>query len=264
MPRARAASLLLLLLAHPGAAVEVRSAPGALHGFPSMSDARGTVIADGELSQERRGDRLVVRARWVFRDGRRAEETDTFRTGTELVQERFAWVETLRGEEQRRFEVDFGGGDARSSVLRGGRVEREEEKLDLPPGRSFAGYGAALAASQLPLEPGDEAELSFVAFTPRPRVVTLAVRHEAEEDVRAAGRRIACDRFTLHPKLPLPVRPFVRAPDAHLWFTRNAPRALVRAEQELVAKDDPRVVIDVIPRGAVQARSTRRRAPDPR
>ncbi|WP_242370588.1 MULTISPECIES: hypothetical protein [Anaeromyxobacter] len=256
-----AAALLLLALASPATAVEVRSPPGALHGFPSMSDARGAVVADGELSQERRGDRLVVHARWVFRDGRRAEETDTFRVGAELEQERFAWIETLRGEEQRRFEVDFATGEARSVVRRGDRMERERAKLDLPAGRSFAGYGTALAASQLPLEPGGASELTFVAFTPKPRVVTLVVRDDGPEDIPAAERRIACDRFTLHPKLPLPLRPFVHAPDAHLWFTRRAPRALVRAEQELVAKDDPRVVIDVIPRGSVQARSPGRRSP---
>ncbi|HSD19279.1 MAG TPA: hypothetical protein VLC54_04540 [Anaeromyxobacter sp.] len=256
------AAALLLVLADPAAAIEIRSPPGALHGFPSMSDETGTVIADGELSQERRGDRLFVHASWVFRGGRKAEETATFRLGTELAQERFAWVETENGEEQRRFEVDFDVGDARSSVRRGDRVARAQERLDLPSGRSFAGYGVALAASQLALGPGDEAELTFVAFTPGPRAITLSIRNEGEQGISTAGRSIACDRFTLHPKLPLLVRPFVHPRDALLWFTHGAPRALVRAEQELAAKDDPRVVIDVIPRGAVQARSPRRAARD--
>jgi hypothetical protein len=256
------AAALLLVVAGSATAVEVHSPPGALHGFPSMTDESGTVIADGELSQERRGDRLFVHASWVFRGGRRAEETATFRLGTELAQERFAWVETERGEEQRRFEVDFVTGDARSSVRRGDRMDRAQERLDLPAGSSFAGYGVALAASQLLLGPGDEAELTFVAFTPGPRAVTLAIRNDGEEGIPAAGRSIACDRFTLHPKLPLLVRPFVHARDAHLWFTHSPPRALVRAEQELAAKDDPRVVIDVIPRGAVQARAPSRAARD--
>ena len=135
-------------------------------------------------------------------------------------------------------------------------------RQDRPSGRSFAGYGVALAASQLALGPGDEAELAFVAFTPGPRAITLAIRNEGEQGISTAGRSIACDRFTLHPELPLLVRPFVHPRDALLWFTHGAPRALVRAEQELAAKDDPRVVIDVIPRGAVQARSPRRAARD--
>ena len=43
---------------------------------------------------------------------------------------------------------------------------------------------------------------------------------------------------------------FVNARDAHLWFTHAPPPVLVRAEQNLIAKDDPVVVIDLTPRGA--------------
>jgi hypothetical protein len=71
--------------------------------------------------------------------------------------------------------------------------------------------------------------------------------------VRAAGRSIPCERFRLHPKIPFPVSLFAKARDARLWMTRAPPRALVRAEQNLVTKDDPVVVIDVIPRGARRA-----------
>jgi hypothetical protein len=252
--RLRALPLLLVLATPPASAIEVRSTPGALHGFPSMSDEAGVVIADGELAQERRGRRLVVHARWIFGDGRVAEESATFSLASELAQETFAWVESSKGEEQRRFEVDFSSGRAVSLVRRDGELQREEEQLDLPRGRSFTGYGTALAVSQLPLEPGESAELTFVAFTPKPRTVTLTVRNDGEAHVSAAGRRLLAERFTLHPEIPFPISLFAKAPDAHLWFTRRAPRALLRAEQNLIAKDDPRVVIDVIPRGAAERR----------
>jgi len=248
-----AALALSILLASSGP-VAVRWMPGTLHGFPSLSDEAGRVIADGELTQELHGEVLLVHIEWRFADGRRADERDEFRVAAELGQKRFSWVETRGGEELRRFEVDFSTGRA-LAVRRheDGKLARDEERLDLPAGRAFAGYGTALAIEQLGVAKGAEAELTFVAFTPKPRTVTLGVRRDGEERVAAGGRAILCDRFTLHPKIPFPVSLFAGAKDAHLWFTHSTPPALVRAEQNLAAKDDPVVVVDVIPRGAARA-----------
>jgi hypothetical protein len=260
--------LALVLTAAQAEQVPVRYPLGTLHGFPSMSDAAGKVIANGELTQEVAGDRVVVHIRWEFADGRRAEERDEFRAGRALGQERFSWVETRGGIEQRRFEVDFSTGKATSSVRdEKGHVDRDEKRLDLPRGRSFTGYGAALAVSQLALGPGEKAELTFVAFTAKPRTVTLEARREGEEPIGVAGRSIACDRYTLHPKIPFPLDLVAGAQDAHLWLSHAAPPSLVRAEQNLVTKDDPQVVIDVTPRGAAhpageaRARRGQRSAP---
>jgi hypothetical protein len=232
--------------------IPVRFTIGALHGFPSMSDPKGTVIADGELKQEVAGDQLVVRTHWAFADGLQSEERDEFRIGQTLAQERFLLVETKGGVEQRRFEVDFSTGKATSSIRDAkGHVDRQEAKVDLPHGRSFAGFGAALATMQLGLHQGEKAEFTFVAFSPKPRAITLQVRHEGEQAVDVAGRAIACDRYALHPEIPFPIKLFAGAKDAHLWLTHEAPPGLVRAEQSLVTKDDPVIVIDVTARGAI-------------
>ncbi len=239
---------LLLAAAQPPA---VRWPPGTLHGFPSLSDAAGSVIADGELTQDLHGDALAVVVRWRFADGRRVEERDEFGVGAGLAQRRFSWVETKGGVAQRRFEVDFTSGRASAATRQGnGELQRDEERLDMSGAPSFAGYGTALAVGQLGLSEGAEAEIGFVAFTPKPRTVTLGVRRDREERVVAADRSIRCDRFTLHPKIPFPVSLFAGAKDAHLWFTHGPPPALVRAEQNLIVKDDPTVIVDVIPRGS--------------
>jgi hypothetical protein len=250
-------ALVLLLLgagsvsAEEAQPVKPRQVLGTLHGFPSMSDTSGQVIADGELTQERAGDRVRVRIRWAFADGRDVEERDEFQVDEILAQRRFSFVESRKETELRRFEVDFLAGTA-VAVTRNekGEVEREESKLELPAGRAFAGYGTALAVSDLSLGPGAAAEISFVAFTPKPRVVTLKVTRDREEPLSVAGRSIPTDRYTLHAEIPFPASLFVSAKDAHLWFTHTPPPALVRAEQNLAAKDDPVVVIDVTPRGA--------------
>ena len=249
-------AVLLVLGAGPSMADEQQPVKphhvfGTLHGFPSMSDTSGQVIADGELTQERAGDRLRVRIRWDFADGREVEERDEFQVDKILAQSRFSWVETRKETELRRFEIDFSAGTA-SAVTRNekGEVEREESKMKLPAGRSFAGYGTALAVSELSLGSGEEGRITFVAFTPKPRDVTLKVTRDQTERLSVAGRSIPTDRYTLHAEIPFPANIFVSAKDGHLWLTHAPPAALVRAEQNLIAKDDPVVVIDVTPRGA--------------
>lgn len=255
-------ALVAALLPAAAGAIPLTVPQGVLHGFPSMSDEAGQVIADGELTQEPKDGHLAVHIRWRFRDGRTVEEEDTFGTGAELVQERFSWVETRGGEELRRFEVDFTTGKARAVTVEGGAVHQEDARVDVPRGRSFAGYGTALAVSMLPLgADAGKAEITFVAFTPKPRTVTLGVRRDREEPIPVAGRSVPCDRVTLHPEIPFPVSLFVHAPDAHLWFTHRPPRTLVRAEQSLAAKDDPQVVIDVTPRGPARHPAPARRPP---
>jgi len=248
--------------ASPDVGVAVRSSIGDLHGFPSMSDEAGRVVATGELRQERHGDRLEVHLRWAFHDGRIVEEQDAFEVGRSLRQTRFLWVERRSGVEERRFEVDFEAGRAQAVIRKDGKERRDEARIDRGDRRAFAGYGVALVAAQLPLgAPGEAAELTLVAFTPGPRAVALEVRRDPEERLEEAGRAVASDRYTLHPKIPFPVSVFAHARDGHLWFTHAPPRALVRAEQELVAKDDPRVVIDVVPR--VDPQGVRREARRP-
>lgn len=260
-------ALSLLAAAPPAFAVELRYPQADLHGFPSMSDDRGRVIADGELTQRRKGDRLLVHAVWRFKDGRVAEEDDVLRTRPELIQESFRWVERRGKEEVRRAEVDFRTGKATLTRAEDGKPKTWEEKLDLPAGKAFTGYSTALAASQLRDELAkSEARLSltFVAFTPKPRTVELEIGREPGSRIRAAGRQLAADLFTLHPKLPFPLSVVAHPPDSHLWFTHGSPPALLRAEQNLLEKDDPRVRIDVIPSGAAIAQPAARRGRIPR
>src|SRR5262245_65721121 len=124
---------LLVLGAGPASAdeqpqpIKPRHVFGTLHGFPSMSDTTGQVIADGELTQERAGDRLRVKIRWAFADGREVEERDEFQVDRILAQRSFSWDETRGTTELRRFEIDFPAGTARASVRNEkGELEREE------------------------------------------------------------------------------------------------------------------------------------------
>jgi len=258
----RTLSLCALLFSLPTWGVALRYPQADLHGFPSMSDPGGKLIGDGELTQKLEGDRLVVHLVWRFKDGRVAIEDDRLRLKPELAQDSFRWVERRGKTTLRRIEVDFRSGKATVTHLNQGKPETWNEKLDLPAGKAFTGYSTALAVAQLRDElQKDDArrELTFVAFTPKPRAVSLEISRHQGVRIPAAGRELAADLFTLHPKIPFPVSLFAGAKDAHLWFTHSTPPALLRAEQSLVEKDDPVVLIDVIPRGPALPKPAARR-----
>ena len=86
----------LLVLSMPAVAVELHYPQADLHGFPSMSDEKGNLIADGELTQKREGDHLMVHVVWRFKDGRVAVEDDVLLTRPELSQESFGGWNTAR------------------------------------------------------------------------------------------------------------------------------------------------------------------------
>lgn len=247
------AALAAALLFAPGAvAVELRFPQADLHGFPRLSDEHGKPIADGELVQRKRGTRLLVHTTWRFHDGRVVVEDDVLETRPQLAQRSFRWVERRGGVELRRFEVDFKSHQAHARKLEGQEMKRWDETLDLEAGKAFAGYPLALAVSQLRSDlaaKDSKRDLTVVAFTPGPRAVTLEVSRKAGEHIQAAGRALPADLYTLHPNLPFPVSLVAHPPDSYLWFTRDAPPGLLRAEQNLAEKDDPRVRIDVLPSG---------------
>jgi len=260
--RTRTLPLCALLFSLPTWGVALRYPQADLHGFPSMSDQSGKLIADGELTQKLEGDRLVVHAVWRFKDGRVAVEDDRLRFKPELAQDSFRWVERRGKASVLQIEVDFRTGKATVKHFNQGKPDTWNEKLDLPAGKVFTGYSTALAVAQLRDELAEKdarRELTFVAFTPKPRTVSLEISRQQGAHIRAAGRELAADLFTLHPKIPFPISLFAGAKDAHLWFTHSAPPALLRAEQNLVEKDDPVVLIDVIPRGAALPKPAARR-----
>src|ERR1700737_4056409 len=140
----RSAALLagLAFAAASGAgAVPLRYPQGDLHGFPSMQNEAGELIADGELTQRKQGARLVVHATWRFRDGRLVVEDAVFALRPELAQQSFRWVETRGKSELRRFEVDFRSRKAHAQKLEGTEHKRWDDRLDVEPGKPFTGFG---------------------------------------------------------------------------------------------------------------------------
>lgn len=241
-------ALLLLLAPWPVAAIEVTQLEGSAHGFPSMLDANGKKLADGEFSQELEDGRLTITLKYRFkRGGLRTEEKTVFRQKSELVQEKWSWRQLKDGDVIREYAVDFETQTATAKKLEKGEMKNWSEKIEVKPGQTFVGYGFMLAVQNLRdrLVHGEAVELQAIGFTPQPKVVGVKITHGGVDQMEMADRELTGDRFVLHPEIPAIAKLFITAPDTTIWLTK-APAEFLRFEGPLMEPNDPIVRVDLL------------------
>jgi hypothetical protein len=218
-------------------------------GFPALRDLEGRTLADGDFAQWVEDERLHVRIRYAFQDGRRVEERAAFRHTPTATQESWSWTEDRDEQVLRRFEVDFEARTATGRKVEDGEVSEWSEEIDVEPGQAFAGFGFSFAIQdhRERLLAGETVELDAVAFTPEPRVVSVALSHGGVERMAMAGRVLEGERFDIVPQIPWLIDLFVDAPDTRIWLTHPPPAEFLRFEGPLVEPEDPTVRIDLLP-----------------
>jgi hypothetical protein len=254
----------VVLLVLPAAAVELRWPEATLRGFPVLRDTNGRVLGNCSLSQWIEHGALHVKAVLEFRDGRRVEEQAVLRQQPELEQLQWSFVEHRGNEILRRFEADLAARSAKAQKKENGELKHWEESLEVQPGKTFAGVGFMYAVKNLGdrLDRGEKVQLRAVGFTPQPRTVTVTVMHEGVETLLFGSRQFRATRIAIHPEIPAIARLFVKLPDQHLWFYRDPPPTLLRAEVPLAEPSDPMIRIDALPAtSAVEARAPHPAAP---
>ena len=147
------ARLLLILgavcLARSVLPVELTEFEAGAHGFPAVFDLNGKRLADGDFSQWLEDERLHIRITYHYKSGQRIEEKAIFRQKPELIQEDWSWRETKAGQVEREFSVDFKTQTAAAKKRENGQLKDWSEKIEVEPGRTFAGFGFTLALQNL-------------------------------------------------------------------------------------------------------------------
>src|SRR5215813_4470064 len=202
-------------------ALEVTEPAGAAHGYPGLYDVSGKKLANAEFRQWVENKRLHVTITYAFPAGELYEEHAQFRQHPELIQEKWSWKESKDGKVQREFTADFLSGTASAHI-------REEHKdvsstIKVEPGRTFAGFGFAIALSNLRkrLLGGEQVQLKAVGFSPFPtlsaQVVTVTLSYGGLDHMRMAGRLLKGDHFIVHPEIFFLAKLFVEVPDTNIW-----------------------------------------------
>jgi|SRR4051794_24440558 hypothetical protein len=231
-------------------AIEVTQPAGAAHGYPGLYDVNGKKLANAEFKQWLEDGHLHVVINYGLSDGRFFEEKTRFRQGKELIQEQWSWKELTHGKPQREFATDFGSGIATAQIRKDNK--RVSEKIEIEPGRTFAGFGFTIALSNLRsrLLKGEQLELKAVGFSPfptlKPQVVTVKISHAGVQRLRMGGRSVKGDQFIIHPEIPLIAKLFVSVPDTKIWLTNPVPAGFLRWEGPIVLPTDPLIRVDLL------------------
>ncbi len=221
----------------PGQTVAVRHVEGSVHGFLILRTLDGTPLADGDLIQTTSGDRVTTRLVFHFKDGSIHDETAVysqrqhFRLITDhLVQKGPTFPQPL--------EMSIDGSSGRVTVRytdEHGKQKVEAERVDVPPDLA----NGLLLTLLKNVQPGAPPKtVSFVAATPKPRLVKLAINVAGDEPFSTGGADRKATHYVLKVEIGGVSGLFARLlgkqpPDSHVWILGGEAPAFVKSEQPL-------------------------------
>jgi hypothetical protein len=212
----------------------VKYREGSLHGFLMLRAPNGDTIADGDLTQVVKGDRVTAHLVFHFKDGSANEETSVFsQRGTfrllsyHLVQKGPAF----------KIPMDVGINCSTGEVIvhyadEKGAQKVITESLKLPP--DLANGIVPTILKNIPAAT-PTTTLSMLVATPKPRVVKLIISPEGEDPFTIAGSARKARRFDV--KVDIGgvtgvVAPLVgkQPPDTHIWILEGEMPAFLRSD----------------------------------
>jgi hypothetical protein len=229
------ASLLVstALLAQP---VAVRHVEGTTHGFLVLRTEEHKVIATGDLNQTVQGDRVVSNLTFHFKDGSVDDETAVFsqRRNFRLLSDHHVQKGPSFPDPMDVL-IEASTGQVTVHSTHDGKDKVETHHLDLP--EDLANGFLTILLKNLRAD-APETKVSYVAATPKPRIVKLAIKPEGEETFWTAGARHQAVRYDVKVELggvAGVVAPIVgkQPKDTHIWILGGKAPSFVRMEGQL-------------------------------
>jgi hypothetical protein len=218
-----------------GEPVQVRHTEGIVHGFLALRTLDGATVADGDLIQLARGTRVTVRLTFHFKDGSVHDETAVYSqrgqfrlVSDHLVQKGPTFPQPL--------DMTINAGNVTVRYTNDhGEQKVETEHLALPPDIAN-GLILTLLKNVRPEAPPKT--LSYIAATPKPRLVKLSVTNAGQEHFSTGDAGRAATHYVLKVEIgglsgilaPLLGK---QPPDSHVWILAGEAPAFVKSEQPL-------------------------------
>lgn len=222
----------------PAEPVAVRYPEGSVHGFLVMRTPEGKLLASGDLTQVIHGTRAVSHLVFRFRDGSVDDETAVFsQRGTfRLISDHHI----QRGPSFPQSTDVLVNASTGQVTVRYKDKDKEHDKvetahLDLPPD---VANGIILGILKNIPPDTEEMKLSYVAATPKPRLVHLSIKPQGEETFSAAGIRHKATRFKVKAELggiTGIIAPLIgkQPADTQVWVAGGEAPAFVKLEGPL-------------------------------
>ena len=222
----------------PGAPIPVRFVEGSLHAFLALRTVDGTLIASGDLVQTSRGGIVESRMTFHFGDGSMFDEKVVF------SQQRFFKLENYhlmyRGPSftsDTDIALERTSGKYRVQTKRhdDGKEEVFTGSLELPLD-VYTGGMVLTVAKNLSNDVGET--VHTVAFTPKPRLVQLALMPAGEEKTLLGQLTKSTTHFVLKPQLGMWLKLITTLvgrvpPDNHTWIAFDRVPAFIKFEGPL-------------------------------
>jgi hypothetical protein len=213
--------------------VPVRYKEGTVHGFLALRTVEGKLLASGDLIQTIHGDRLVCEAVFHFQDGSLDDEVTEFSQRTHFRLLKYHHVQKGPAfPHPMDVAIDAKSGNVEVRYTEDGKDRVEKQHLDLPPDLA---NGLVLIILKNVRPDAPEFKLSFLAATPKPRLVKLAITSHGEETFTTAAATQRATHYVV--KVELGGIAGVAAPligkqpqDVHVWILGGKAPAFVRME----------------------------------
>jgi hypothetical protein len=204
-----------------------------MHGFLLVKTAAGKVIAEGDLVQMVEGARVRSRLLFRFRDGSTDDESTVF-----LQKDVLHLVSDHHVQKGPSFPVplnvtiDVAAAEVEWQEAKGGKVEVHKNHMELPDDLA---NGIIPAVMENILQNAAETQVSYLANTPKPRIVRLLVKPDGRERFTVGGLAYFANRYVMHIELggfAGLIAPIIgkQPPDSRGWVVPGEVPSFVRLE----------------------------------
>jgi hypothetical protein len=220
----------------PAEPVRVLYMEGTVHGFLALRTMEAKTLAAGDLIQVVQGDRLISSLIFHFKDGSVDDETTVFsqRGNFRLLSDHHV-QKGPSFPHPMDVSIDTSTGQVTVRFSDHGKDKVETNHIDLPPD---VANGLILTLLKNIPPHAAETKVSYVATTPKPRLVRLAITPQGEDTLWTAGARHRATRYGV--KIELGGLAGVVAPllgkqpkDIYVWILGGKAPAFVRMEGQL-------------------------------
>lgn len=233
--------LLFVVVVLPGVVagepVAVRYTEGLVHGFLVLRTLEGKALADGDLLQAARGDRVTTRLVFRFKDGSTHDETAIY-----TQRQTFHFVSGRVVQKGPAFPRPLDmtiNGTTGQVIVRytndKGEEKVEDEHVDVPADLANGMILTLLKNVQPNALPKS---ISLIAATPKPRLVKLEIAAAGQEKFATGGAVRTATHYVVKVEiggLSGLIAPLVgkQPPDSHVWILGGQVPAFVKSEQPL-------------------------------
>ena len=225
-----------MLESAPAEQVPVRHKEGLVHGFLALRTLQGATLADGDLIQTARGERVTTRLVFHFKDRSIHDDTavyserGSFRLLSEhLIQKGPAFKHSID------MTVNGQTGQVTVRYTEGDKEKTATEHMELP---ADTANGIVLTLLKNIRPDSKQTKLSFVVSTPKPKLVKLVINPQAEEWFTTGDAHRKAMHYVV--KVEIGGISGVLAelfgkepPDTHVWILEGEAPAFVKSEGPL-------------------------------